>query len=89
MVRQRVGSRVRDCSFAVSLPRYGGRPVGRSVYIGTENTYTPERYHDALVKAVALREKAEAAYQRAATKARREEGKALKARLGQVAEPER
>ena len=81
VVRQRVGSRVRDCSFAVSLPRYGSRPVGRSVYIGTENTYSVERYHEALAKAVTLRERAEAAYQRAATKARREEGKALKEQL--------
>ncbi len=81
VVRQRVGSRVRDCSFAVSLPRYGSRPVGRSVYIGTENTYTSDRYHDALTKAVELREKAEAIYQRAATKARREEAKTLKASL--------
>ena len=81
VVRQRVGSRVRDCSFAVSLPRYGSRPVGRSVYIGTENTFTTDRYHDALTKAVELREKAEAIYQRAATKARREEAKTLKATL--------
>ncbi len=81
VVRQRVGSRVRDCSFAVSLPRYGSRPVGRSVYIGTENAYSNDRYHDALTKAVELREKAEAIYQRAATKARREEAKVLKATL--------
>ena len=82
VVRQRTGSRVRDCSFAVSLPRFGSRPVGRSVYIGTENTYSSDRYQEALTRAVDLREKAEAAYQRAATKARREEGVALKATLG-------
>ena len=33
---------------------------------------------------MALREKAEAAYQRAATKARREEGEALKAGLAEL-----
>ncbi|WP_077037941.1 hypothetical protein [Pelomonas sp. KK5] len=79
VVRQRAGSRVRDCSFAVSLPRYGSAPRGRSVYIGTENTYSPEKYAQALAKAVALREEAEAAYQRAATRARRAESKTLKA----------
>ena len=78
VVRQRAGSRVRDCSFAVSLPSYGGAPRGRSVYIGTENTYSVEKYEQALAKAVALRDEAEAAYQRAATRARRAEGKELK-----------
>ena len=78
VVRQRAGSRVRDCSFAVSLPCYGSVPRGRSVYIGTENTYTPEKYHAALAKAVALRAEAEAAYQHAATRARRAGSKALK-----------
>lgn len=81
IVRQRAGSRVRDCSFAVTLPRFGETPLARSVYIGTENTYTPERYQEALDRAVALREKAELAYQRAATKARRAQGQALKAQL--------
>ena len=81
IVRQRATSRVRDCSFAVSLPRFGSRPHGRSVYIATENTYTVEKYHAALAKAVALREQAEEAYQRAATRAKRAEGKAMKAAL--------
>jgi len=78
IVRQRASSRVRDCSFAVSLPRYGAAPRGRSVYIGTENTYTIEKYQAALAKAVELRAKAEESYQRAATRAKRAEGKALK-----------
>lgn len=81
IVRQRAGSRVRDCSFAVTLPRFGSTPLARSVYIGTENTYTPERYHEALQRAVALREKAEAAYQRAATKERRAQAQVLKAQM--------
>jgi hypothetical protein len=84
IVRQRAGSRVRDCSFAVTLPRFGDTPLARSVYIGTENTYTIERYQEALEKAVALREKAELAYQRAATKARRAEALVLKAQLGDL-----
>ncbi|MDC8786574.1 hypothetical protein [Roseateles koreensis] len=81
IVRQRASSRVRDCSFAVSLPRFGGAPRGRSVYIGTENTYTAEKYQAALAKAVSLREQAEEAYQRAATKAKRGEAKSLRAAL--------
>jgi len=71
IVRQRSRSKVRDCSLSVSLPRFGELPRRRSVYIGTENTYSIERYKLALAKAIALREQAEAAYQRAATKAKR------------------
>ena len=77
IVRQRPGARVRDCSLSVSLPRFGDSPSRRSVYIGTENTYTVERYKAALAKAIELRRNAEAAYQRAATKAKRAAGKAL------------
>lgn len=84
IVRQRASSRVRDCSFAVSLPRFGGAPRGRSVYIGTENTYTVEKYQAALAKAVALRESAEEAYQRAATRAKRAEAKVLKEQLKSI-----
>jgi hypothetical protein len=78
IVRQRTGTRVRDCSLSVSLPRYGDSPVRRSVYIGTENTYTVERYNAALVKAMELRRNAEASYQRAATRAKRLASKSLK-----------
>jgi len=78
IVRQRTGTRVRDCSLSVSLPRYGDSPVRRSVYIGTENTYTVERYNAALAKAMELRRNAEASYQRAATRAKRLASKSLK-----------
>ena len=56
-------------------------PLARSVYIGTENTYTIERYQEALERAIALREKAEAAYQRAATKERRAQAQVLKVQM--------
>lgn len=79
IVRQRKGSRVRSCSFSVLLPRYGMSPRCSSVYIGTENTYTIERYHAALEKAVALRSAAEATYELAATKAKRAAAKVLTA----------
>lgn len=72
VVRLRPGSSVRACSFSVSLPRWGETPRRSSVHIGTENTYSVERYHEALAKAIAMRHKAEVAYQRAATRAMRE-----------------
>ena len=78
IVRQRAGAAVRSCSLSVLLPRYGQAPRCSSVYIGTENTYTVERYLAALEKAVALRREAEAAYEAAATKAKRAAAKALR-----------
>lgn len=81
IVRQRRGGRVRDCSLAVLLPRYG-QPARRvNVYIGTENTYTVERFQEALTKAVEMREQAVAAYEAATTKAMRAAGRELKAAL--------
>ena len=77
IVRQRAGSRVRSCSFSVLLPRFGQSPRCSSVYIGTENTYTIERYHAAVEKASAMRREAELAYELAATKAKRAGAKAL------------
>ena len=77
VVRQRPGSRVRDCSLSISLPRFGEVPRRSSVFIGTENTYSEERFLAALAKAIALRERAEAAYQRAATRAKRAEAQAM------------
>lgn len=77
IVRQRAGARVRSCSFSVLLPRFGQPPRCSSVYIGTENTYTIERYQAALDKAVAMRRAAEQAYELATTKAKRADAKAL------------
>lgn len=82
VVRCRPGSQTMDSSLSVSLPRYGQTPLRRSVFIGTQNTYTPERYLAALAKAMALREQAEAAYQRAATRAKRAEAQALRGSSG-------
>ena len=77
VVRQRKGSSVRDCSLSVSLPRFAGKPQRRSVYIGTENTYSVERYQAALAKAIALRAEAEAQYREAETRSRRAETRVL------------
>jgi hypothetical protein len=75
IVRQRRGSVLRDCSLAVLIPRYGTTPQRKSVYIGTENTYTKARFKEALKEAIALRQAAVEAYEEAATKARRAEAR--------------
>ncbi|MDQ6684043.1 MAG: hypothetical protein M3Z16_02855 [Pseudomonadota bacterium] len=80
VVRLRKGAKVRDCSFSVSLPRYGATPQRRSVYIGTENTFSTERYNLALAKAVELRAAAEMAYRSAATRAKRAAARALESK---------
>jgi len=77
IVRQRVGSQVRSASLSVLMPRWGQAPRCSSVYIGTENTYTVERFQAALAKAVAMRQAAEEAYERDATEAKRASAEAL------------
>lgn len=81
VVRTRRGGKTRDCSLMVLIPRFGDKPRRRTIYIGTENTYTIERYHDALARAVEMRQEAEAAYEKAATRAKRAEAKVHKAHL--------
>lgn len=71
VVRLRTGSSVHVCSFSVSLPRHGQLPRRQSVYIASENTWSQQRYDDALAKAIDLRDGAETAYRRAATQAKR------------------
>lgn len=82
VVRLRKGSTVRSCSLSVSVPVFGDTPRRRSVYIGNENTYTVLRYRRALVKAIKIREEAEAAYELAATRAKRAAGRKLLAGKG-------
>ena len=71
ILRQRPGRSVPECHFSVNLPRFGTKPLRRSVYIANQNTYTQERYTRALATAIALRQQAEVAYQDAATAAKR------------------
>ncbi len=78
VVRQRPGSQTMHASLSVSLPRFGQVPQRRSVFIGTQNTYTPERFLSALAAAVSLREEAESAYRLAATRAKRAEARSLR-----------
>ena len=79
VVRQRKGSKLRYASLSVLVPRFGDSPLRKSVYIGSENTYTTERYEAALAKAVDMRRRAEIAYQKATTRAKRLAGERLKA----------
>ena len=79
VVRERRGSRVRDASLSVLIPSFGDRPLRRTLYIGTENTYTIERYEAALARAIEMRQAAEAAYRREVTRAKRAEGRQLRA----------
>lgn len=71
ILRQRPGRSVPECHFSVNLPRFGAKPLRRSVYIANQNTYTAERYERALEAAIGLRREAEAVYQEAATEAKR------------------
>ncbi len=77
IVRQRAGSLARDCSLSVSVPRYGQSPQRRSVYIGTENTYTQKKFKEALAKAIEIRREAEETYEREVTAAKRSEARKL------------
>jgi hypothetical protein len=72
---------VRSAVLSVLLPRWGGTPQLRSVYIGTENTYTQTKYRAALAEAKALRAAAVALYESDATRARRREAQDLRKEL--------
>ncbi len=71
IVVSRAEGRVRSAVLSVLLPRFGGTPQLKRVYIGTENTYTQARYRAALVEAKALRAEAVTAYETDATSDRR------------------
>ncbi|MBL8342814.1 MAG: hypothetical protein JNL30_15205 [Rubrivivax sp.] len=81
VVRERAGGRARDCSLAVLLPRFGDTPLRRSVYIGTETTYTKTKLRAAVKRAVAMRAEAEESYRKAATRARRADARVLRTML--------
>lgn len=85
LLRERRGGQSRYASLQVLLPRFGQKPLNRSVYIGSPSTYTAERFEQALAKAVELRQQAEQAYRRDETQARRADARALKAGLAAAA----
>ncbi len=81
VVRVRRGGNTRDCSLMVLIPRFGDKPRRRTIYIGTENTYTLARYQAALQRAIEMRRLAEEAYEEATTKAKRAGARAHKKQL--------
>ncbi len=81
VVRQRSNSQTRDCSLMVLIPRFGDKPRRCTIYIGTENTYTIERYEKALERAIVMRGAAEDAYQKATTRAKRAAARKMKEQL--------
>jgi hypothetical protein len=85
VVRVRRGGQTRDCSLMVLIPRFGEKPRRRTIYIGTENTYTIARYEAALERAIAMRAEAELAYEKATTKAKRAEAREHRAKLKTLA----
>ena len=87
VVRVRRGGKTRDCSLMVLIPRFGDKPRRRTIYIGTENTYTVARYEKALDRAIEMRKAAEEAYEKATTRAKRAEGRAHKAALKAAVAP--
>lgn len=81
IVVSRGESRVLSAVLSVLLPRFGTTPQLKSIYIGTENTYTQAKYRAALAEAKSLRAEAVARYEAAATRARRKSASALRKEL--------
>ncbi|MDH4290020.1 MAG: hypothetical protein OEW27_00800 [Aquincola sp.] len=81
IVRVRPDRGTRTAALSVLLPQFNDKPRVRSVYIGSERTYTLQRFRAALAKAKALRAEAMAAYAQAATRARRAAARELKATI--------
>jgi hypothetical protein len=81
VLRKRGASGGRDASLSVLLPVYGAKPRRSTIYIGTEKTYTAERFAAALARAVAMRNQAELLYADAATRDKRTQARELKRTL--------
>ena len=77
IVRQRTG-RVQTAILSVLLPRFGKTAAVKTVHIGSENTYTVEKYYSAVAKSVEMRAAAVAVYEQEAAKAHRSTLIALK-----------
>lgn len=86
LVPARKGSRRRTASAVLSvlLPRFGQTPLVKSIYIGTERTYSDERFERALEKAIQMRAEVEQRYEATATRARLQQARALRDQLRQT-----
>jgi len=85
IIRTRTGTNVRTANLSVLLPQFGKPPKCATVYIGNENTYTPQRYKQALAKAIELRKSAQEKYEVSATRAKRRAALAMRAAMRQGA----
>jgi hypothetical protein len=81
IVSARGEGNVRSAALSVLLPRFGKTSRLKSIYIGTENTYTQARYRAAVAEAKVLRAEAVATYEAAATQARRRDARELRQQL--------
>lgn len=77
----RKGSRVRSAVLSVLLPRFGQNPRVKTIHIGSERTYTEQRFQAAVEKAVLLRAEVVRKYELTATRVKREEGRRLRAAM--------
>lgn len=75
--RVRKGRKTLEYYLLVSFPRFGERSTTKSVYVGTENTYTEERFEKALAKAEKIRAKAVKEYTKQHQAARVKQGEQL------------
>jgi hypothetical protein len=85
IVRTRRNAGTRVAVLSVLLPQFGKRPKCTTIHIGSENTYTPRRFKEAVARAIELRNQAEQVYEQEATRARRREGVQLRNRLREAA----
>jgi hypothetical protein len=76
---ERPGRSVREARLGVLLPRFGAAPQRMTIYVGSQNTYSEERFKKALKVATELRAKAETAYRLAEAKQRKTDAKDMKA----------
>jgi len=81
IVITRAGSEHQAAVLSVLVPRFGKPNQVREIHIGTPTTYSAARYRAALKKAVELRSESMAAYEAAATRARRKAATELKRSL--------
>jgi hypothetical protein len=80
IVRERPG-RAPVAELSVLLPRFGGKAQTKNVYIGSQNTYSVDKYHAALAKCMDMRSRAASLYEKDAAKAQQVALTALRAQL--------
>lgn len=81
LVPARRRSNTRSAVLSVLLPRFGQEPRVKSIYIGTERTYSNQRFEVALAKAIELRAVVVKKYEETATRSKRKQALVLKASL--------